>query len=424
MDNERKPENGRRRMVRKINLGEDKIRLDLTKEYGLVLEGGGARGSFQIGAWRALREAGLKIKGVAGVSVGALNGALICMDALETAEEIWKNISYDKVMNFSMKSSGLQETAEELIRLVKDRGVDITPLKKLLHETVDEERIRNSPCELFATTFSLSEMKLLNMDVKSLPEGKIEEILLASSYLPVFKTEKLGGKLYTDGGGFNNVPLDVLIDRGYEDVIIIRIYGMGYDRERKVKIPEGTNIYHIAPRVELGGLMEFKSKISRKNMALGYLEACRLLYGLEGRRYYIYAPHREPYYFDKMMSEMELLKLYLESVLDEDALSCIQGYRFYTEHIFPDLAKRLKLKESWDYKDMYLAILEELSITLKISRYRVYRADELAREIHKALLKADGRLPILSPQAGRGHVGGGAVDSRENNQMIEREILE
>ncbi|MBO1697013.1 patatin-like phospholipase family protein [[Clostridium] symbiosum] len=381
-------------MVRKVNLGQDKIKLDLSREYGLVLEGGGAKGSFQIGAWRALREAGIKLKGVSGVSVGALNGALICMDDPEKAEDIWHNINYSAVMDFNMNTGSILETAEEIKKLIKDRGVDITPLKKLLHETVDEEKIRNSHCELFATTFSVSDMKLLNIDVKSASEGKMEEILLASAFFPVFKTEKLSGKLYTDGGGFNNVPLDVLVDRGYQDVIVVRIYGPGYDREKKVKIPEGTNIYHIAPREELGGVLEFDKKRSRKNMALGYLEASRLLYGLDGRRYYIYAPYEEPYYFDRMMSELELLKIYLEAVLDEEALAYLDGYRFYTENVFPELARELKLKPDWDYKDMYLAILEELAVTFKISRYRVYKADELAREIHKSLLKADGRLPL------------------------------
>lgn len=394
MENEKKPESSRRRMVRKVNLGQDKIKLDLSREYGLVLEGGGAKGSFQIGAWRALREAGIKLKGVSGVSVGALNGALICMDDPEKAEDIWHNINYSAVMDFNMNTGSILETAEKIKKLIKDRGVDITPLKKLLHETVDEEKIRNSHCELFATTFSVSDMKLLNIDVKSASEGKMEEILLASAFFPVFKTEKLSGKLYTDGGGFNNVPLDVLVDRGYQDVIVVRIYGPGYDREKKVKIPEGTNIYHIAPREELGGVLEFDKKRSRKNMALGYLEASRLLYGLDGRRYYIYAPYEEPYYFDRMMSELELLKIYLESVLDEEALAYLDGYRFYTENVFPELARELKLKPDWDYKDMYLAILEELAVTFKISRYRVYKADELAREIHKSLLKADGRLPL------------------------------
>ena len=57
--------------------------IDLNKEYGLVFDGGGARGAYQIGAWRALSEAGVKVSAVAGTSVGALNGALVCM-------EIWR----------------------------------------------------------------------------------------------------------------------------------------------------------------------------------------------------------------------------------------------------------------------------------------------------------------------------------------------
>lgn len=372
-------ETKKRIMFRKVRLGEDKIKLDLTKEYGLVLEGGGAKGAFQIGAWKALREAGIKIRGVAGVSVGALNGALICMDEMEKAEEIWRELSVDTVMD----TGG--DFKEGILQLIRDKGMDITPLKKLIHETVDEDKIRRSDCELFATTFSISDKKLLNVDVKTMPEGEIEDILLASSYFPVFKMEKLGGKLYTDGGGFNNVPLDVLVERDYKDIIVIRIYGIGLDRERKVKVPDDTSIHHIAPREDLGGVLEFDKKRSRKNMVLGYLEAQRLLYGLDGKRYYIYAPHGEPYYFDKMMSELELLKLYLEPEIGDESVKVLEGYRFYTEEVFPTLAKKMKLPEHWDYRDLYLGILEELAVKLKIFRYRVYTAGELAGEIHRKI---------------------------------------
>lgn len=73
--------------------------IDLKKEYALVLDGGGARGAYQIGAWKALLEAGVKINAVAGTSVGALNGALICMGDLEKAEKVWREISFSKVMD-------------------------------------------------------------------------------------------------------------------------------------------------------------------------------------------------------------------------------------------------------------------------------------------------------------------------------------
>ena len=73
--------------------------LDLTKEYGIVLDGGGARGAYQIGAWKALKEAGVKINAVAGTSVGALNGALICMDDVENAVRIWSELTFSRVMD-------------------------------------------------------------------------------------------------------------------------------------------------------------------------------------------------------------------------------------------------------------------------------------------------------------------------------------
>lgn len=383
-------------MVESVRLGRERLILDPSREYGLVLEGGGAKGAFQIGAWRALKEAGIRIRGVSGVSVGALNGALICMDDLEKAENIWENMDTSVVLSLNMSPENLQEAAAEVKRIIKDRGLDIAPLRKLIHETVDEEKIRNSPCELYATTFSITDLQLLKKDVKTMPPGEIEDILMASAYLPGFKSEKLGGKLYADGGTLDNVPIQVLLDQGYRDIIVIRIYGIGLDRVRWTKIPDGTKVFYIAPREDLGGMLEFDRKRSRKNMALGYLEACRLLYGLKGRRYYIDAPHGEPYYFDRMMSELELLKLYLREVLDEETMACMDGYRFFTEHIFPELARKWELPENWNYKDIYLGLLEELAARFQLSRYRVYTADELAGAVHRAILQTDGILPSVT----------------------------
>ena len=383
-------------MVESVRLGRERLILDPSREYGLVLEGGGAKGAFQIGAWRALKEAGIRIRGVSGVSVGALNGALICMDDLEKAENIWENMDPSVVLSLNMSPENLQEAAAEVKRIIKDRGLDIAPLRKLIHETVDEEKIRNSPCELYATTFSITDLQLLKKDVKTMPPGEIEDILMASAYLPGFKSEKLGGKLYADGGTLDNVPIQVLLDQGYRDIIVIRIYGIGLDRVRWTKIPDGTKVFYIAPREDLGGMLEFDRKRSRKNMALGYLEACRLLYGLKGRRYYIDAPHGEPYYFDRMMSELELLKLYLREVLDEETMACMDGYRFFTEHIFPELARKWELPENWNYKDIYLGLLEELAARFQLSRYRVYTADELAGAVHRAILQTDGILPSVT----------------------------
>ena len=76
------------------------------KKVGLVLEGGGGRGAYQIGVWRALRESGLEeyIAAVSGSSVGGLNAALFIQNDLEKAEKIWNSISPEQILTPRSKS--------------------------------------------------------------------------------------------------------------------------------------------------------------------------------------------------------------------------------------------------------------------------------------------------------------------------------
>ena len=69
-------------------------------DVGLVLEGGGGKGAYQIGVWQALRELGIEdhIKVVSGTSVGALNAALFWQGDLHLAKNIWFHISPDQLL--------------------------------------------------------------------------------------------------------------------------------------------------------------------------------------------------------------------------------------------------------------------------------------------------------------------------------------
>ncbi len=375
-----------------------RLQFDTSKTYGIVLEGGGAKGAYQIGVWKALREAGVRIRGIAGSSVGALNGALMCTDDLEKAEYLWQNISYSKVMDVQeipvellqdWRSVDLKEALTSLVGILKDGGIDIAPLRRLIAESVDEKKIREAERELYVTTFSVDERKQLVVDVKALPEHKIEDALLASAYFLAFKNEKLGGKRYVDGGILNNVPLDILVEKGYQDIIVIRIYGMGIDTAKWVDIPDGVTVYEIAPRQNLGGMLDFNRKRAVRNMKLGYMDAQRFLYGLYGRSYYFDAPQSEAYYFDKMMSELELVKSSLMPFLEEEEQKSLSGYRAFTEEIFPAMAVKLKLDEGWDYKDLYVAVLEKWAKELRLPRMHIYTPDEVVQKVHIHLRKLD-----------------------------------
>ena len=60
------------------------------------------------------------------------------------------------------------------------------------------------------------------------------------------------------------MPVDLLTDRGYKDIIVIRLYGIGVDRRRFMDIPEDVTVHEIAPRRNLGGILEFDSARTRE----------------------------------------------------------------------------------------------------------------------------------------------------------------
>ena len=187
------------------------LKLDRNKTYGLALEGGGAKGAYQIGAWKALREAGIHFSAVSGTSVGALNGAMIVMDDLEKAENVWNNIHFSQVMdvddeemrrlmNRDIPLSELKSTLRSVADIVRNRGFDVTPLRNWVAEVVDADKICHSDTDFFIVTYSLSDHQELELKASDLDKDELCDMLLASAYLPAFRLEKLGGKYYTDGG--------------------------------------------------------------------------------------------------------------------------------------------------------------------------------------------------------------------------------
>lgn len=376
--------------------------LDTEKEYGLVLEGGGAKGAYQIGAWKALKEAGIRIKGIAGTSVGALNGALICMGDLEKAESLWENISYsqimsvdDKVMEDIFKQKKISRDAlKDMMDYISAGGVDITPLKELIAECVDEEKIQNSPMDLYIHTFSVDEMRDLNVDLKGIEPELIKDFLLASSYIfPIFKSEKLHGKTYIDGGAINNVPIDTLIEKEYKDILVVRIFGIG--REKKVKIPEDTTIYTIAPTVSLGSILDFNPKRSKIHLKRGYFDTMRVIYGLEGKIYYIDEQEKECYYLRQLTELSQDIYVYLADVYKLEVQES-RAVRNLTEIILPVIAEEMKLSKEWSYRELYLSILEATAKICRIQKYKIYTLQELQDRVREKLLSLEGEeLPAF-----------------------------
>ena len=356
------------------------LKLDNSKTYAIALEGGGAKGAYEVGVWQALEEAGIKYNAVSGTSVGALNGAMMVMRDLEGAVRAWKDIrlsdvidlegdqeeNLHKVLNGEVDLRDIQELIPQALDIIRNRGLDVAPLRAWVHEVADEKKIKASDVEFFVSTVSLTDKKSLEVKVNDLPEDGICDMLLASAYHPSFRLEKLGGKYYADGGFVDTLPLHVLVENGYKDIIAVRIPGHGI--ERRFRIPEDVNITLISTNSDLGGVLNFDAEQSRRDMLIGYLDAKRVLYGLYGEKYYI----------ERTMSDREALRQLIDRA-DEGA-----NLRRLCERELPRVARRLNVSGG-DYYELFIAVLELEAETLGIENKRILKDTELLSETEKII---------------------------------------
>ena len=111
----------------------------------LVLAGGGARGSYQVGVWRALMELDWHPQIITGTSVGSLNGAMFVLDQYETARDMWLAIRSKDVMELPEEDADLSALHQFLRSVVKAGGMDVTPLEEIVERVLDGRKGQGLP---------------------------------------------------------------------------------------------------------------------------------------------------------------------------------------------------------------------------------------------------------------------------------------
>lgn len=364
---------------------------------GLVLEGGGAKGAYQIGAWRAFRELGITFDGVVGTSIGALNGALIVQGDYERAFKIWYNMNPSVLINgdsellnalvkLDFESRDFNRVLFGLRKVIDQKGLDISPLRALVSEVLDETLIRDSNMVYGFVTVSVTDRKPVANFKEDVPSGQLGEYLIASANLPVFQIDRIDGKLYIDGGFYDNLPVNMLLQKGFDEIVTVELKGIGI--KQKWQADENQVKYiRIQPSENLGKVLEFSPERARINMAMGYYDTMRAYKNLKGQYYYIEATLDAPYYL-KWLSRMNPIEV--KKLADIMGLSGKSEHRHLFEDILPKFFRLLKLDSGADYRDLILGLLEHIAKDLKIDRYHLFKDSEfLSRILFEMKLKPE-----------------------------------
>lgn len=253
-----------------------------TPRKALVLAGGGARGSYQVGVWRALTELGWNPQIITGTSVGSLNGAMFALDLYETARDMWTSIRSQDVMELPEETRNLTELRQFLRDVVRAGGMDVTPLEEIVERVLDEDALRASPIRFGLVTVEKRGLKPRELPLEEIPKGKVKDYLLASAAcFPALRAKQIDGVQFLDGGYRDNMPTALAQKMGAEELVCVDLEGVGITLPNRTGLPTTM----VRSYWELGDILHFDPDTARRNIELGYYDTLRAFGRLRGCAY-------------------------------------------------------------------------------------------------------------------------------------------
>ena len=295
------------------------------KEYGLVLAGGGTRGAYQVGVWKALKELNINVKVITGASIGALNGALILQNDFEKMLDLYGSVEIKDVIKTAGEISNdnnlfdIKNIRNLLPNFITNKGFENEPLKELINKHIDINKIYESDIDFGLVTYSAQHKIPLQLFKNEIPKDEMIDFLLASSCFPIYKAQKVGIMELVDGGMYDNVPINMLIEKGYKNIIVVDIKGPGVSRKI---LDKKIYLKIISPQGSLGGTFEFNKQKIKNNIILGYLDTMKSFNKMQGHIYYLKSEE-----FNKLLEVFNLQTIYgLETAAKIYGLNLYHGY--------------------------------------------------------------------------------------------------
>lgn len=327
------------------------------RKKAVVFSGGGARGAFEIGVWKALNELHYEPDIVAGTSVGALNGALYLQGDYDKAERLWKQIEADDVLDyeFPLKVDNFRTYQKTLFRFLfdalKSKGISATPLFEMIDKYVsDEETIRNKGIEFGLTVTDYETGEVVAFYLQDIPPGELPLYLIASASLyPAMEKIYIGDTPYIDGGYKNNLPIDLALEKQADEIVLVNI--LEFARVKPAPELKHKKVHVIKTNWELGDILYFHEKRTETNISLGYLETMKVFGRYAGNWYTIHSRSlkKEARMFDRFMKELvegthfpelsPLLTDRKQQFIWLNALRSAWGKRIRSEELFLVLAE-------------------------------------------------------------------------------------
>ena len=338
----------------------------------LVLGGGGAKGSYQIGVFKALRKMNIKFDIVTGSSIGSINGALYAQGDYFLAKRMWKTLKTDDLFDVPVGETLNLEDYKTLAKeIVSNGGMSFDKANVYLNKVIDEKRIRKSKVDYGLVTVSLTKQLQKCLTKEQIPYGKLTDYIAASCICyPFIETKKINGENFIDGGFYDNLPINLAIDMGATEILAIDLNAIGFikppkDKKLKIdiiKMPD-DKMFTLA----------FSKKQAEKNFRLGYNDTMKHYGKLDGKLYTFKKGHLESNY---KYIEKNYLSLIKEILLDKNNKTILEIFKIGKfKKLFNAVSNKKTIKEEVN------EVIDYLGEILEIKLDKIYDINSFNRKI-------------------------------------------
>ena len=248
----------------------------------LVLSGGGAKGSYQIGVWKALRRLYKKIDIVVGTSIGSINAAMVAQKKYRNSKKLWLNIKTTDLFDYDT-TKDLKHNKENIKKMISNKGLENDKAISFLKTKINETKIRKSKIKYGLVTYNLKTKTPKYLSIENIPNGKLIDYIFASSTcFPVIEKKEIDGEYYIDGGFYDNMPINLAIDMGADEIIAVDLSVISINQKIKDK---NIKVDIIKNKDKKIFTLDFNKEYAKRQMALGYNDTMKYFKKLDGNIY-------------------------------------------------------------------------------------------------------------------------------------------
>ena len=160
--------------------------------------------------------------------------------------------------------------------------MDVKRLIQTIDDNYNSKKLFKSPIDYGLITYNYSKNKPVMMKKKDMTNDNVKDYVIASaSCYPAFKPYKINGDFYIDGGYYDNLPINLAVEMGADEIIAIDLRAVGFKRKLAYDVP--TTV--ISPRNKVTNFLVFDKAKSREALRFGYNDVMKTFGKLDGDKF-------------------------------------------------------------------------------------------------------------------------------------------